>query len=193
MMRLPVFLFLLSAAPAFAQVDLLAFEGRQHGKGILLGWTIGRGNTCADLEIQHAGADLQFSTIYVYPGICGHADFEQSYTWKHGQPLSDAVNYYRIITGSGVLGDTIAVHFTSYNSQGYALVQLPNGQTQLLLDNPNNKKFVLELFDLQGRRVHSLEGEGGSILLPRPVQQQAVYVFKVEYERGIAFSGRVLL
>lgn len=187
-----VFSCSISSLPA--QVVLLAFEGEQLGTGIRISWTIGQGNTCADLEIEHSTDGVSFSQVFLYPGVCGNANFDQSYSYTHPSPKENALNYYRIRSASQILSHVIEVRFIAYGAAGYTLFPQPaTGSATLLVDNPSNSRLVLQLLDLRGQQVSEIqETQSGRFTVLRPQTGAGVYLFRVTKENGEEIRGRLL-
>ncbi|TND05543.1 MAG: hypothetical protein FD123_3623 [Bacteroidetes bacterium] len=188
-------LFLLFAfLPGQAQVRLLAFEGEQLGSGIRISWTIGSGNTCQDLEIQHSADGVNFTQIYLYPGVCGNAGFDQSYNYTHTTPEKNASNYYRINAQTGVISEILSIRFITYGTLGYTLFPQPaSGSANMLIDNPNSEKIILELFDLSGKKSGAtFETTGGQLLITQPAEGPGMYIFRITRETGDPVTGKII-
>lgn len=185
MMRsLFVLLFCLLLLPVSGQVEIVKFEGQQFGSGNRISWTVGRGNTCQDLEIQHSGDGLTFTTVFLYAGICGNANFDQTYNWIHPQPLANAPNYYRIITPNVIMTDTITVYFIPFSEAGFVIYPQPAiKEVQLRLDNTNAVRYQLELLDMNGKLVTRLENiTETQVTIKNPVDRPATYLLRITRE-----------
>lgn len=189
-----VLLFGLLVFPANAQLGIIRFEGIQYGAGIRVSWTVGRGNTCQDLEIQHSTDGVNFTTAHFYPGICGNANFDAAYNWVHEQPAQGKDNYYRIISATTVLTDTVNVFFAPYNKFGFTLYPMPATYTmQLFVDNPSAVPFRFELFDLQGKLIlDSGEFTGYSYTINNPTGLPGAYTYRVTRAGTETHGGNLL-
>ena len=194
MRTLLLFVFITMLLPAKSQVALILFEGQQFGTGNRISWTVARGNTCQDIEVQHSANGQQFTTLYVYPGICGNTNFDQTYTWTHNQPIQNAANYYRIITPNAILTDTINVRYVAYNAQGFVLFPQPaTSAVQLLLNNPNSDRFTLEVYDLHGNSLLHTENITESVItIHNPNGIPGVYLFRLTQEGQEPKTGKLI-
>lgn len=183
------------AARLPAQLVIVAFDAQQFGRQVQLQWTVGRGNTCEDLEVQHSSDGQNFNTVFVYPGVCGEATFEQTYSWTQTDPVLNADNYYRVNSNTGgVLSDTIVLRVVGYSDAGVLVAPNPAGESATLyFYNPANSPHYAELFDAQGKLAWQSEPTTGNTLqLALPGGQSGLYYFRLVAESGEAISGPVL-
>ncbi len=186
-----LFLFTLVLLPAKGQISIIQFKGIQYGSGIRISWTVSRGNTCQDLEIQHSTDGINFTTAHYYPGICGNSNFDADYDWVHAQPAQGTDNYYRIISATTVMTDTVKVHFAPYNTFGFTLYPMPATYTmELFVNNPNAVPYRFELFDLQGKLIiDSGEFTGYSYTVNNPTGLPGAYTFRLTKAGTEAHGG----
>lgn len=184
MRTLLLVLFSFWLLPVQAQIAIIQFEGQQFGSGNRISWTVGRGNTCQDLEVQHSTDGMTFTTVYLYAGICGNANFDQTYNWIHSSPAANADNYYRIISATTVMTNTITIHYIPFGLDGFVLYPQPATTTvQLRLNNTNAGRYHIEVFDLSGKCVLDQEGiTEPQVIITNPTGRPAVYLIRVTRE-----------
>ncbi len=200
MMRPRTYLLIVLALAGFAiqlpaQLVIVAFNAQQLDRQVKLEWTVGRGNTCEDLEVQHSTDGQNFTTVFVYPGVCGEATFEQTYSWTQTSPVLNADNYYRLNSNTaGVLSDTISLRIVGYNDAGVLVAPNPAAEkTTLYFYNPANTPYYAELVDLQGKMVwRSGTTTGNTLQLFPPGGQSGLYYFRLIAESGESVSGPIL-
>lgn len=185
--------FVLCGTFLHAQLAVIAFEAKQISNTVQLQWTVGRGNTCQDLEVQHSFDGIHFTTIYTYPGICGEATFDQTYSWTQQDPQQNSDNFYRLNTGTGVVSDTISLRIIGYNEQGFLISPNPaQSEASLFFYNPGNQTYQAELFTADGKLVFTSEKTTGNcIRISRPAANAATYFFRLIPENGEAKTGRI--
>ena len=193
MKKLLLCAFVLCGTFLHAQLAIIAFEAKQLNKEVQLQWTVGRGNTCQDLELQQSFDGINFTTIYTYLGICGDATFDQTYSWTQQNPQLNSENYYRLYTSTGVVSDTISLRIIGYNESGFLVSPNPaQNETTLFFYNPGNQSFYTELFNTEGKLVFTSEKTAGNfILIARPAAPTANYFFRLVPENGEAKTGTI--
>jgi hypothetical protein len=134
---------------------------------MLISWTMKAGSTCADLTLEHANESLSFSEIYYYPGVCGNADYDETYTFEQKERLY-ATNYYRIKLGVDLYSDTIKVEAPLLGSSGLKVGPQPANETiNLFFSNPLSDSFSLIIRDMRGFELFFLnEIKENSIQIP---------------------------
>jgi hypothetical protein len=193
MKKLLLLAFVLCGTFLHAQLAIIAFEAKQINNTVQLQWTVGRGNTCQDLEVQQSFDGIHFTTIYTYLGICGEATFDQTYSWTQQNPQLNTDNFYRLNTSTGVVSDTITLHIIGYNEQGFLLSPNPaQNETTLFFYNPANQNYQAELFTAEGKIVFTSEKTTGNFIrIARPAGPGATFFFRLIPENGETQTGRI--
>jgi Secretion system C-terminal sorting domain len=176
-----------------AQVAIIAFSGIQVKNEAQISWTIGRGNTCQDLEVQHSTDGVHFNTVYTYLGICGDASFDQSYSWTHSNPTLNSLNYYRLFAAPATISDTIQIEVIGYNENGYAVYPNPTREAATIyFQNPNNSAYRVSLVSLKGETVFLAENFTGTMLKIAHPEANGYYVLSIQSSDGNEFRTRIL-
>lgn len=193
MKKILLLVFVLCGTFLHAQLAIIAFEAKQLNKEVQLQWTVGRGNTCQDIEIQHSHDGQNFTTIYTYLGICGDASFDQTYSWTQANPVLNTNNFYRLYTSTGVISDTISLRIIGYNESGFLVSPNPAvNETTLFFYNPGNQSYTVELLTADGKLIWKSEKTtGNSILLSRPNGSSSVFYFRLIPEDGEIKTGTI--
>lgn len=176
-----------------AQLAIIAFEAKQLNKQVKLQWTVGRGNTCQDIEVQHSHDGQNFTTIYTYLGICGEATFDQTYSWTQENPVLNTDNYYRLNTSTGVISDTVMLRVIGYNESGILISPNPaQSATTIFFYNPGNQSHRLELFNAEGKILwQSEKSTGNKIEISRPENIAGLCFFRLIPDEGEIISGSI--
>jgi hypothetical protein len=147
-----VCLLFLNSACVYSQVSSFKADLTQQ-ESMLVSWTMKAGITCIDLELQHAGPDLNFQSVYLHNGICGSTDKEESYSYEHIDGIS-TTNFYRIKLGFIGYSDTIKIDAPLLGSNGIIVSPQPaSSYFQFQFNNPKSDKFDLALFNLSGNLI----------------------------------------
>ncbi len=95
------YLFLLLAGLNFAQrivnfnVSIVGGQN-QTANQVLVRFSLTPGQACPGYEILHSIDSLNFLQVYNYAGICGNQSTEENFSFVHGGPAPNQINYYKI-------------------------------------------------------------------------------------------------
>lgn len=131
------------------------FNGFESERGIELLWGIGAGSFCNGIDLQRTSDTnlFSFETIFRIEGVCGDLPTEVLYDYLDSQPISNSINYYRLLIG-GIPSSTIAIKASAGFSQ--SVVVYPNPVKERLfieLKNFQSEPWSYELYNLQGRLI----------------------------------------
>jgi hypothetical protein len=192
-LKLPSLIAILIVNVAFAQqlVNLNASLTQQET--MLISWTMKAGSTCADLTLEHSNESLSFSEIYYYPGVCGNADYDETYTFEQKDRIY-STNYYRIKLGYDLYSDTISVEAPLIGSYGLKVGPQPASDfLNIFFSNPLSDNFSLSIRDMQGLKVFSLNNiKKNSIQIPVYSLPSGIYSLTLS-SRYSHFQERVLI
>ena len=128
-MKKYILLVILFSGSIFAQAQnppmLLSFEINRFQNEIIISWEIESGNLCSGVQVEHSSDSISFTTIYDYPGVCGSSTANESYTFSHTNPISNAKNYYRINLGTNGISEILSITFVKLEENGYTLFPMP--------------------------------------------------------------------
>lgn len=194
MQRFTLLLFILLPFGLRAQFPIVAFSAAPANGLVNLSWTIGAGNTCEDLEVQHSTDSVNFTTVYTYLGVCGNTSFEQSYSWTHTQPVCGSTNYYRLYTRTNGNMATTTCLPVCLGAAGFRITTV-SGQKALLvqIDLQKSRRWELELFDAQGKSILKQTLTVNEQTLVLPALPAGMVVFRLSTESGEVFTGNAVL
>jgi hypothetical protein len=187
--------FVLSAQlPVIAQFHpmLGGFSVFEYQGEVYLSWTIVRGNTCNGIQIERSSNNQFFDVIGDIPGICGSADFDQSYDWIDRSPLSNSTNYYRLELGFNGHSESISVEVISLPEGGYQVRPNPMTNNGLIyFRNSSGRPHQLEIFELSGRPVGQYTTNGNNFQIEASALSNGLYLFTIRNrENNSAISGK---
>jgi hypothetical protein len=160
---------------------------------MLVSWSMQAGLTCIDLELEHAGQDLNFQSVYLHNGICGSTDKEEFYNFEHEHTI-ETINYYRIKLGFAGFSDTIRIDAPLLGSDGLIVYPQPsNDIVNLQFHNPKADNFSLTIVNSSGSFVSTIEQFKGNILQINTLEMaNGLYFFKLQ-SNYISYTGRFLV
>ncbi len=187
----PIAILIVNVAFAQQLVNLNASLTQQET--MLISWTMKAGSTCADLTLEHSNESLSFSEIYYYPGVCGNADYDETYTFEQKDKIY-LTNYYRIKLGYDLYSDTISVEAPLIGSYGLKVGPQPASDfLNIFFTNPLSDSFSLSIRDMQGLKVFSLNNiKKNSIQIPVYSLPSGIYSLTLS-SRYSRFQERVLI
>ncbi len=127
------------------------FTGTQFHNSIVLNFTLVKGNTCFDTEIQRSTDGVNFIVINTIAGICGSTQENISYSITDNSPVANSYNYYRINLRSLGFSDIIKVRYIDFSASNALVIY--NSQQQLstlFYKNPSAKKIEFEILNQHG-------------------------------------------
>ncbi|HTF05683.1 MAG TPA: hypothetical protein VK826_16765 [Bacteroidia bacterium] len=189
-----LFLLLFVVNTARSQINVESFTATQTGIEVKLDWVIGPGNTCADLEIQHSTDSITFTTVFVYPGICGDATFSQSYSWTHAGPMCGTKNYYRVVSMSGGTLSERSINVLCYGEAGILVsYDRISGALTVNTEVPVGQSWDISFFDLNGALIAVEKLNGNSTNFYWESTHSGMFIYEVKTTDGTLRNGRVLI
>jgi len=189
-----IFVMLGVQLPLFAQFHPMLddFSVFEYNGEVYLSWTIGRGNTCNGIQIERSGNNQFFEVIGDIPGICGSAEFAQSYNWIDRTPLNNATNFYRLELGFNGHSESISVEVISLPEGGYQVRPNPMATNGLIyFRNSSGRPHQLEIFELSGRPVGQYTTTGNNFQIEASALSNGLYLFTIRNrENNSAISGK---
>lgn len=190
-------LLLLFLPPSLRAQELLlkSFNVQQQDEDVLITWVIGKGNQCADVEVQHSTDSVNFNVVYTYPGICGSNDEAVSYTWLHVDPAPNKKNYYRIYLPGNGYSKILAVNHHVFEGAGYVAAPVPStGPVTLFFRNSQNVPHTLMIFDINGREVQRITGiTTDKVIIDNASLLKGIYFFRLVGDPSRSISGKIIL
>jgi hypothetical protein len=163
----------------------------QFGDSIMLNWTLTGGSTCFDMHLQRSDASNAFTTIFSVPGVCGGSS-DQYYAFIDHEDLESGVTYQYRITASNDLYASDTVSITYIDAGGFTLFMYPNPANDFLaitIDNSLTPSFLVEVFDLSGRRTSISTYPSNLIQLPISELSPGVYNLLVTTREGEHYAA----
>jgi len=169
--------------------DFSAFEYQGE---VYLSWTIVRGNTCNGIQIERSSNNQFFDVVGDIPGICGSAEFDQTYNWIDRSPISNATNYYRLELGLTGHSESVSVEVISLPDGGYQVRPNPMVNNGLIyFRNSSGKEHLLEIYDMSGRPVGQYSTFSNHFQIEAGALSQGLYVFLIRNsDNNSAISGK---
>jgi len=146
----------------FAQTegqDILShFSVSQVGNQIRVSLTIEAGeSSCQGIELERKVESGLYEVIDMVPGICGGSEFEESYVLLDENPVSGQSLSYRLFLGNVGRSEVISLIFVPL-IDGIAIYPNPaSTEFTILLDKQIGEECNIEIIDIAGRIVYSLE------------------------------------
>lgn len=102
MKQLFTYVILLTVCISFSQriqnvnVSLVNSQNQGTNSQVLVRFEISPGQSCPGYEILHCTDSLNYISVNNYAGICGDQPTNQSFSFTHGSPGLEMLNYYKI-------------------------------------------------------------------------------------------------
>ncbi len=177
---LTAYLFL----PVYSQEVNFTFNVSQNENDVYLSWKIDRGSTCDGTDIERSFDSTQFDRVGSIYGVCGSADFAQSFSFIDIRPIPNSINYYRLLFGGRQYSNILAIYFVSFNNFGYSVKNNTNNTTIYFLNN-SLKSLKFTLADMNGRILSEVdEIIDSKVEFDNNNLHHGFYVFMLTDERG---------
>jgi len=191
---LHLFVILCLQFPVMAQFhpmldDFSAFE---FDGNVYLSWTVSRGSTCNGIDIERSDNNINFNVIGDIPGICGSADFAQSYNWIDRSPLLNATNFYRLELGLNGHSESVSVEVISLINGNYQVRPNPMRDFgRIYFMNSSKREHLLQVYELSGRPVFQMSTLDNYFEPEVNNLQSGLYLFTITSKDGsAAISGK---
>ena len=146
-------------------------------------FTLGIGSFCYGAQLERTTDTLNiagFQQIGEITGVCGHQDFETSYTLWDENPVLNRTVYYRVITGFIPTG-FVPVQFTNFGEVGHRIGPNPwSVNTTITLTNEQLKVVEIRVFENTGRLIFSkILGRSNEVVLEREGLQKGIFPYQL--------------
>jgi hypothetical protein len=192
-MRLCVIVAFLISSALNAQFTVESFRALQTDRNnVLLNWVVSPGNTCADLELQLSTDSINYTTIYVYPGICGNTTSSQSYQFNHTSSECTEKRFYRLTSSSSGVFARTDLNFICYGDDGINVTY--NVSTAIIsvdADIPPGEQWRFSVYSFTGLTLSSHElTKGRNSVLWNPADS-GIYIYTIEAASRQVDSGHL--
>lgn len=173
--------------PMLDNFSAFEFEGN-----VYLSWTVSRGSTCNGIDIERSDNNINFNIIGDIPGICGSADFAQSYDWIDRAPQLNATNYYRLELGLNGHSESVSVEVINISNGNYQVRPNPMQQHgRIYFLNSAKRAHTLQVYELSGRPVLQMSTLDNYFEPDVNMLQSGLYLFTIVPKVGsTAISGK---
>lgn len=166
---------------------------RQH-KGILLRWTIRGGNQCEGTKVYRAHSQLPFEQIKHISGICGGADFDETYTHLDTLQAKNVENHYQLEMGDLGFTNVVSLFYVDYGQSNHArLTDAFNGTITLLFDNAQQDVVSLQLIDRSGSIVLQQQTNSNTLTILTHLLNPGIYTYRIAGAGNSPITGRFAL
>lgn len=132
--------------------------GQANAEQVSVTFTLGKGDFCSGATLYRTLDTLDATThekVGEIVGVCGAQDFEASYTLYDEAPYKNQPTFYRLLLGD-IPTEYITITFYDYGKSGYTIYPNPaTTHTTLYLENPKQDEAYIEIFNFNGRLVHT--------------------------------------
>ncbi len=173
---------------------LKEFSGFRQDNGVMLKWVIEGGNQCNGIDIYRALEQGGFLRVGNIAGICGSADFDETYTFLDTTAVRNRDNSYRLELGWQGYTEVITVFFSDLNLGRHTRLTDPaDGSVRFIFDNPQQLSVTVELFDVSGMAVTRETTRNGEFLLRKDGLRPGVYIYRIGTDGMQPVVGRMTI
>lgn len=186
-----LFLLAITATSTLAQSTFARnFIAEAKDGKTYLRWTISQGNTCDGITILRSEDQISYTQIGEISGVCGSTDSAQTYLFTDEKPVLNKTNFYKL--QFGLTGITATQFVYVFSEGGYNLYPNPaNLQSRLFFTN-NGKKISMQLYNLSGQVVQSLETTDNFFTINTSNLAASMYFFVVLLPQS-TIKGKLLV
>jgi len=160
----------------------------------MLKWVIAGGNQCNGFDIYRAMEQGGFLRVGNIAGICGSADFDETYTFLDTTAIRNRDNSYRLELGWQGYTEVITVFFSDLNLGRHTRLTDPSdGSVRFIFDNPQQLPVIVELYDAAGVAVMRQMTNGGEFLLRPEGLRSGVYIYRIGTDGVQPVVGRMTI
>ena len=187
-------LAILSNSNAQDTIILDGFVGVPQSQQIQLRWVISAGQTCNGTFIERSSDNLHWVNIGDIPGVCGSSSTPVPYNFIDSSPIGNSINFYRLELGGQGFSPVVSVPFYDFTSKGYVLMPNPvSGTAMLYFGTSETEAFDISVFDISGKLVQKVSGNGGNSRVDVSHLMPALYFFIIERKGKSKVVGKLVV
>jgi hypothetical protein len=192
--KIIVFFILLASIKTVAQSRIYNFNAIGLGDSIRITFTILQGTTtCAPYQILKGSDSLTLNPIYVYPGICGSTNFNETHYYTDFGPNKLTPNFYQIFIPPNDYSYVKRVDIATSFSNLFIYPQPVDDVVNIAISGQKNYYFEINIYDRFGRKKFFSSGNASDkISLDVSSFSEGVYVFYIVLGNGSAYRGKFL-
>jgi len=196
MLRKPliVFVFISLFLMVKGQSRIYNFNALGLGDSIRVTFTILQGTTtCAPYELLKGSDSLNLNPIYVYPGICGSTNFNETHSYTDFGPNKLTPNFYQIHIPPNDYSIVKRVDLAASFSNLFVFPQPVDDVLNILISGQKNYYYEINIYDRFGRKKSFGTGNASDrISIDVSAFNEGVYVFYIVMGNGNAYRGKFL-
>lgn len=171
--------FAFYSASANAQHPILeGFTAKQTGESMRIDFAIKGGASCNGVTLERSEDGRNgFMLVDQIQGECGGSEFTEFYVMQDASPLSNKVNYYRLILGVQGYSDTVAVLFVPLTEELQAYPAPFTEQFTLQWNGADNEEWLISWYAADGTEVRPEQAvRAPRVTLSVPELEAGIYV-----------------
>lgn len=194
--------FVFLSANLVAQEDslitLTEFKTTIANDRVGVSFTLGVGSFCYGAQLERTIDTMNitgFQKIGEITGVCGHQDFETSYTLWDENPVPNRTVYYRIITGF-IPTSFVSVQFNDFGEIGHRIDPNPwTLNTTITVANKQQKKVEIRIFEGNGNYLFSKNlGRSNELKLGRTgIHNKGIYLYQLLLDGQLIGKGKMIV
>ena len=158
---------------------LESFSAIQVGNTIQIDFSVKGGASCQGAILQRSSEGNVFEDIESIPGICGGTEFTEFYSLVDDFPLSNQINYYRVVLGNAGYSAVLGIEFVELEDNYRVYPQPSRDWVVIKFDNPTQSPFVLNVYTLTGGLKDSETITSNEVYLDLGLYEAGNYVFQL--------------
>jgi hypothetical protein len=162
------------------------FSAFEYEGNVYLSWTISRGSSCNGIDIERSDNNVHFNVIGDIPGVCGSADFAQSFDWIDRSPLPNTTNYYRLELGLNGHSESVSIEVISLNGKYQVRSNPMRDNGQIYFVNSGRREHTLQVYDISGKPVMQMNTLDNFFEPELSRLQTGLYLFTILAKDGSA-------
>lgn len=171
------------------------FNATRINNHVYLNWQLKVGNTCNGITILRSTDSLTFSRIGLIPGICGSPTEAARYYHIDPEPVLNRRNYYQLEFGGAGVSEIMGIDLIDFSEKDYQVWPNPSsGITKIYFSNPEQRAYLLHLYNAQGVSLGSLSSAFEYFTLDATDLPHGMYVFTIgESGQTPVLTGKLLV
>ena len=192
--KLILIVFVFACIGLKAQSRIYNFYTIAMGDSVKCTFTILQASvTCPGYQILKGSDSLNLNPIYVYPGICGSTNFNQTFSYTDFSPNKLTPNFYQIHIPPNDYSIVKRVDLAASFSNLLIYPQPVEDALSILISGQKNYYYEINIFDRFGRKKGFGSGNAtDKISLDVSSFAEGVYVFYIVTNNAGNYRGKFL-
>ncbi len=168
------------------------FEIYELNNQAFLTLTISQGSTCDGIIILRSTDSINYTQVGKIPGVCGSSTESKTYHYTDENSEYNTTLYYKIQLGNFLLPNVVKIKiFKAVKGNVHVFPNPCIESIYFVLDKMQVNTTIINVFDLQGKKVMNIESQEKAIELNTGSLNSGIYYYQIMNEQ--MYTGQFIV